>query len=235
MRIFAASSLTEVLPPIVERYREQRPSVEFDLNFAGSQTLATQIEEGAPADLFISANPVQAERLLAAGLAERPAVIAENRLIVAVREDAPWRTLEAAAEAGVQVAVGAPGVPVGALTVTALELLAPEVAAALREQVVTEDPNVRVVLSRVELGEADAAFVYRTDLSAARGVRALELPEAVPSNQYVAVLVVDRRVGDIDHAAAFLDFLGGEQATALLRAAGFLPPGTGADEGGGGS
>ena len=170
MHIFAAASLTDVLPSIVERYREQHPDVAFELSFAGSQTLASQIEEGAPADLFISALPVHARRLVDAGIAERPLVLAENRLVVAVRRDAPWQTVQEVAAAGVRVAVGAPNVPVGALTESALESLDPSVAAWVRERVVTQDATVRVVLSRVELGEAEAAFVYHTDLAAAPGV-----------------------------------------------------------------
>ncbi len=225
MHIFAAASLTDVLPSIVERYREQHPDVDFEFSFAGSQTLAAQIEEGAPADVFISAQPVHARRLIDAGLAERPLVLAENRLVVAVCEDAPWRTVEELAAAGVRVAVGAPSVPVGALTESALESLDPSVAAWVHEHVVTQDPSVRVVLSRVELGEAEAAFVYHTDLAAAPALRAIALP-GTPSNEYVAVLVPGD--GEVDErAAAFLAFLDSDEARALLLDAGFLPVSSG--------
>ncbi len=217
--VFAASSLADVLPSIMERYRDQHPGVEFELSFAGSQALATQIEEGAPASLFISANPVQAERLVAAALAEQPAVIAENRLVIAVREDAPWRSVEELAAADVLIAIGAPSVPVGALTQLALDGLEPSVAAALRAKVVTLDPGVRFVLSRVELGATDAGFVYHTDLVAAPSLRAIELPPETPRNRYVAVLV---SAGD-GRAADVLEFLLGEEAQTLLREAGFLP------------
>ncbi len=218
IRVFAASSLTDVLPTIVERYRQQHPGVEFDLSFAGSQALATQIEEGAPVSLFISANPVQAERLLAAGLAEQPAVIGENRLVIAVRENASWHGVEELAAADVLIAMGAPSVPVGALTESALDALEPAVAAALRAKVVTLDPGVRIVLSRVELGAVDAGYVYHTDLVAAPSLRAIELPPETPRNQYVAVLV---SAGD-GRAADLLDFLGDDEAQTLLREAGFL-------------
>ena len=225
VRIFAAASLTDVLPSIVERYREQHPDVDFEFSFAGSQTLAAQIEEGAPADVFISALPVHARRLVDAGLAERPLVLAENRLVVAVREDAPWQTVGELAAAGVRVAVGAPNVPVGALTESALGSLDPSVAAWVREHVVTQDPTVRVVLSRVELGEAEAAFVYHTDLAAAPALRAITLP-GTPNNEYVAVLVPGD--GGVDErAVAFLDFLDSDEARALLVDAGFLPASSG--------
>ena len=223
MDVFAASSLTDVVPRLVARYRALDPDAEFELVFAGSQTLATQIEEGAPADLFISANRDQAERLLAAGLIEQPVVLAQNRLVLAVRDEAPWRTVEDVASASARIAAGAPGVPVGALTERALALLDEQVADALRAAIVTRDPNARVVLSRVELGEADAAFVYHTDLAAARGVRAIALPDSVPANQYVVALV--SAAGSRERASAFIEFLTGDEARALLSEAGFLPAG----------
>ena len=224
VRVLAAASLTDVLPSIVERYRAQHPGVEFELTFAGSQTLATQIEEGADGDLFISANRVQAQRLLAAGLAERPLAIAENRLVVAVRLDAPWGTLAELAADGARIAIGAPSVPVGELTRQALDAIEPALAERLRSAVVTEDPTVRVVLSRAELGEVDAAFVYHTDLLAAPGLRAIELPAAVPRNEYVAMLISGGDGAADERAVDFLAFLAGEQARLLLGEAGFLLP-----------
>ena len=153
---------------------------------------------------------MHARRLVDAGLAERPLALAENRLVVAVREDAPWQTVGELAAAGVRVVVGAPNVPVGALTESALESLDPSVATWVREHVVTQDPTVRVVLSRVELGEAEAAFVYHTDLAAAPALRAIALPGA-PNNEYVAVLVPGD--GGVDErAAAFLAFLDSDEA-----------------------
>lgn len=225
MQIFAASSVTDVLPAIAERYREQHPDVEFEFSFGGSQTLASQIEEGAPADVYISANPAQAERLLSAGLATQSTVIGENVLIVAVREDAPWQTVEEVAASKPRVAVGSPDAPVGALTEIALGLLAPPIAGPLRDGIVTQDPNVRVVLSRVEQGEVDAAFVYSTDLATARDVRAIALPPQLPRNQYVAVLVTNGDDGPNAAAAGFVAFLGGEEAGKILAGAGFLVAG----------
>lgn len=214
--------MTDVLPLIAERYREAHPEVEFEFAFGGSTMLATQIEQGAPADIYVAANRAQADRLLGAGLAAEGTLIAENTLVVAVADDAPWRTIEELAAAAPRVAVAAPGVPVAVLTEIALDSLAPAVAGALREGIVTRDPNVRVVLSRVETGEAEAAFVYSTDLVTARGVRAIELPPQLPRNAYIAALVTND--GDAPSAAAtgFLAFLRGEAAGGLLAEAGFI-------------
>lgn len=214
----AASSLRTVLPRIVQDFQRAHPDARVRLRFDGSQTLATQIEEGVDADLFISANTLQAARLVEAGLARLPTVVTANRLVVAVAEDAPWQTVEELAAADVRIAVGAPSVPVGGLTVIALAQLDAEIRSSLLRDVVTQDPSVRIVLSRLELGEVDAAFVYASDVAVTRGIRALPLPPTVPPNEYVAVLVE----GADAQAEELLAFLLGPDAQGLFEAAGFL-------------
>jgi len=220
--IAAASSLRHVLPDIVEGFERAYPGVAVELRFAGSQVLASQIAEGADDDLFISANPLQAARLLDAGLAARPTVVTANILVVAVPEDAPWRSLRDLALADVRIAVGAPSVPVGALSRIALAWVAqqqPETAQALRDKIATEDPSVRIVLSRLELGEADAAFVYASDVAVSDGLRAILLPPQTPPNEYVAVLIEDA-----DPAAEeLLAWLLSPNAQAIFGLHGFLP------------
>ena len=225
--IFAASSLTEVMPAVMQRYEQHEPGVHFTLSLSGSQALASQIEEGAPADLFISANPIHARRLVERGLVKRSAVLVENRLAVAVERDSALREVADLAAPAVRIAVGAPAVPVGALTELALTLLErddPELARALRRNVVTEDPNVRVTLSRVELGEADAAFVYHTDIAVVPGLRAIELPDEIPRNEYVVTLIVRDDPRALERAARFFDFLLGAEAGAIFARAGFTAP-----------
>jgi len=221
VRVFAASSLQDVLPAAVAGHRTGAGAPRLVFQYGGSQTLATQILEGAPADLFLSANEAQAERLRASGRVARSATLLENRLAVAVREGSTASRIDDLARPGVRIAVGAPEVPVGALTRQLFDALAPEVARGLRANVVTEDPSVRVVLSRVELGEADAAFVYQTDLAAARRARALPLPPAVAglANRYVLVELRDASPG----AAALFDYLLGAEAQRAFAAAGFVP------------
>ena len=220
--VAAASSLRHVLPDIVEAFERANPGVKVELRFAGSQVLASQIAEGAGDDLFISANPLQASRLMSVGLASRPTVVTANALVVAVANEAPWRSLRDLALADVRIAVGSPAVPAGALAEIALKLLElqqPETAQALRRKIVTEDPNVRIVLSRLELGEADAAFVYASDVEAATGLRLIALPLQTPPNEYVAVLIEEA-----DPAAEdFLAWLLAPQAQAIFQLYGFLP------------
>lgn len=220
IEVAAASSMRHVLPRIVEEFLRAHPEldVSFSLRFNGSQVLATQIAEGASADLFISANAVQADRLADDGIGRLPTVVTANRLVVAVREDAPWYSVTDLAASDVRIAVGAPSVPVGRLTELALALLDPPLERALRDAVVTEDPSVRVVLSRLELGEADAAFVYHSDVALTTGIRALRLPPTVPPNEYVAMLIGEPKPG----TGEFLAFLLTPDAQNLFRAAGFL-------------
>ncbi|MDA0366210.1 MAG: molybdate ABC transporter substrate-binding protein, partial [Chloroflexi bacterium] len=220
VHVFAASSLQDVLPVVLAGFERGHPGVVLSYQFAGSQTLATQIEEGARADIFISANPDQAERLLARGHATEAATLIENELVIAARADSGIASLDHLGRPGVRIAIGAPDVPIGQLTQRTLELMEPTLTAAIRGNVVTEDPNVRVVLSRVELGEADAAFVYRTDLAAAPAAIAIALPPSlhVPSNRYVIVLT-----GASSTAASVFDYLLGADAQQAFAAAGFIP------------
>ena len=220
IRIFAASSLQDVLPELLDAYAatdDEGPT--FVTQYGGSQALATQIELGAEVDLFLAANLEQMTRIELAGRVEHSTVFAANRLVIVVANDSTIASIEDLAQPGTRIAIGAPDVPVGALARTALGALDPDLAAAILENVASEDPNVRVALSRVELGEVDAAFVYRSDLAAARHVRAIELPESlgVPANQYIGAVIAEARPG----ADALLDFLASDEAQAILASAGF--------------
>jgi len=220
IRIFAASSLQDVLPELLDVYAntlDDRPT--FVTQYGGSQALATQIELGAEVDLFLAANLEQMTRIEAAGRVERSAVFAANRLVIVVPYDSPMTSIDDLAKPGERIAIGSPDVPVGVLTRAALDELDLELVAAILANVATEDPNVRVALSRVELGEVDAAFVYRTDLAAAKHVRALELSVDldVSTNEYVGAVIAEARPG----ADALLDFLGSDEGRAILASAGF--------------
>ena len=225
LRVFAASSLDEVLPGVVELFSAERPGLRVEVVFGGSQLLAAQVEEGAPADVLLSADRAQAERLAASGAGGRSLPFAQNALALVVPEGSPAASAEALARPGRRLAAGAPEVPVGALTRAALARLERGVARGLRANIVTEDPSVRVVLSRVETGEADGAFVYETDARRGRGpgggaLRALPLPAGLPANEYVAVVLAGAGPGAED----FVDFLGSEGARRLLADAGFRAP-----------
>lgn len=219
VRIFAASSLQEVLPELLDQYAEANEGVEFEVQYGGSQALAAQLELGAEADLFLSANEQQLERLEEEGLIARRAPLVVNRLVIAVESDSSIGAIEDLGGSDVRVAVGAPAVPVGALAERLLASLEPGLADRIRANVITEDPNVRITLSRVELGEADAAFVYSTDLRGTEGLRAVEVGAQIEPNVYVGGVLEDADA----EAMALLEFLGGHEAVTIWDRAGFEP------------
>ncbi len=220
--VFAASSLTDV-------FRAMEPDVEAGLetdvaySFAGSQTLRVQIEQGAPADVFASANRSHIDALAAAGLVEAPVHFADNALVAVVPVDSSIDRFEDLGRAE-RVVVGTPEVPVGAYTQVMLGRLRADdeaLAARLESHVVSREHNVRLVLAKVELGEADAAFVYRTDVSASRRVRVVEIPASfrVRAGYFVSA-ARDAR----PEARAFVELLTGPIGHAALRASGFAAP-----------
>jgi molybdate transport system substrate-binding protein len=212
LRIFAASSLREVLPQV-------EPSARFV--FAGSDTLATQIREGAGADVFVSASPRAVQELVSAGVVTDPVVVASNRLVVIVpahREPAV-RVFTDLARPGVRLVLAGEGVPVGDY---AREALASAGLADALDTVVSLEDSVSGITAKVALGEADAGVVYATDARIAEGdVVVLPVPASFqPSIEYVAAVV---RGGDEGRATAFLDLLRGPTGQAALAQAGFVP------------
>ncbi|MGH3130923.1 MAG: molybdate ABC transporter substrate-binding protein [Gaiellaceae bacterium] len=214
LTVYAAASLTEV-------FEELAPEVRF--NFAGSDELATQIREGAQADVYAAASPRYPDELLAEGLTEEPVVFATNRLVLIVPAPNPAgiRTLADLERPGVKLVIGAEGVPIGDYTRTVLEDAG---RTGALEQVVSEEQDVKGVVGKVALGEADAGFVYATDASAAGSdMRAIELPLSIQADVRYPVAVVrgSERAGE---ARAFVELLLGERGRGLLRAAGFGLP-----------
>jgi molybdate transport system substrate-binding protein len=214
LSVLAAASLREVLPLV-------------DGNalyaFAGSDELATQIREGAPADAYAAASPKYPRELFAEGLVEEPVTFATNRLVVIVPAENPAgiETVADLTTPGVKLVAAAAGVPVGDYTRQVLEAL--DLGAAL-ENLVSEEDDVKGVVSKVALGEADAGFVYATDVKPVESdVAVVEIPpDAQPPVEYqIAVVAESERK---EAARAFVERLLGEQGRAALAAAGFGLP-----------
>jgi molybdate transport system substrate-binding protein len=212
--VFAASSLTEA-------FREIKPAASF--NFAGSDDLAAQIREGALADVYASADPDYARELFDEGLVERPRVFARNTLVLVVPVDNPGRieSVSDVARPGIKLVVGAPGVPAGDYARAALARL--DEARALRN-IVSEEQDVKGVIGKVALGEADAGFVYATDVpSVADKVRTIELPSsAQPAISYSIAAVTDTH--HRAEASAFIRLVLSGRGRSALRKAGFRLP-----------
>nr|WP_228531512.1 molybdate ABC transporter substrate-binding protein [Micromonospora sp. ANENR4] len=220
--VFAAASLTESFTRLGKDYEAAHPGSTVTFNFGGSSGLATQITQGAPADVFAAASPATMKTVTDAGdAAGEPAVLVRNQLVVAVPAGNPARVggLADLARPGVKVAICAEQVPCGAAARTALD------AAGVRLTPATLEQDVKGALAKLRLGEVDAALVYRTDVRAAPGLDAVEFPESARAvNDYP--IVVLRTAGNPAGARAFVDFVRSDAGLAVLTAAGFqAPPG----------
>ncbi len=172
--MFAAASLREVFEALAADFEKARPGARVRLNLAGSQELRTQIEQGARADVFASADLKHMDSLEKQGLVEKPLVFARNEPVIVVPSGNPAgiRALIDLPRAK-RLVVGAPEVPIGSYTVKIFEAAGHKHGADLRAKleasVVSRELNVRQVLAKVTLGEADAGIVYRTDAQAGKG------------------------------------------------------------------
>lgn len=212
--VLAAASLTDAFPRI-------DPSARF--SFAGSDELARQIRQGAPADVFASASPAYAQALYRDGLVERPRFLAFNRLVLIVPASNPARisSVYDLNRDGVRLVIANRSVPAGAYARTVLQNLG--IPGALRN-VVSEEADVRGVLGKVALGQADAGLVYVTDARVA-GTRVIRV--TIPARAQPRVRYEIAVVRTAPHAAAARAFVAratGPAGRRALRAAGFAFP-----------
>jgi len=191
LAVFAASSLTEAFTELESTFERAHPGLDVQLTFAGSHVLRLQIEQGAAADVFASADPLQMAALRGAGRLDSDTVFARNELVVVVPSDNPARIerFEHLSNA-TRIVLGSAAVPAGRYADAVLDRSDDEFAATVRAHVVSRENNVRLVRAKVELGEADAALVYRTDAIHARSIRAVRVPRdvAVPVELPIGVL-----------------------------------------------
>jgi molybdate transport system substrate-binding protein len=223
--VYAASSLAEAFADLAPRFEAAHGGAKVVLNLAGSQALRTQIEGGAPADVFASADGDHVDALQGEGLVAGDAVFARNELVVVVPRGNPARvrTLADLANAP-RVVLAAPDVPVGRYARRLLDAAGADFRARVEARVVSEETNVRMVLARVRMGEADAGVVYRTDARVAGDeVEIVEVPAAlnVRGEYHAAVL---KGAPHPDLARAWTDFLASPEARRVLADRGFTLP-----------
>ena len=214
LTVYAAASLTDVFPKIDSTPR---------YSFAGSNTLAAQIQQGAPADVFASANLTLPAQLNAKGLCSKPVVFTRNTLVIVVPKSNPAgiRSIYDLAKSGIKLDIAGPGVPVGSYTLQILKNMS--LSSSVLKNVVSQETDVREVLAKVALGEADAGFVYSTDAKTVPGqVAVLKVPAwAQPKVQY-GICIVSKSANKAD-AQTFINTVLGKAGQAKLLAAGFLP------------
>jgi len=207
--VFAASSLTDAFPRI------ERSAT---YSFAGSNTLAAQIRQGAPADVFASANMALPSALHRDGLCTKPVVFTRNALVVIVPRSNPAGVhgVFDLRKRGVKLVIAAPGVPVGDYTLQVLHRL------KLTLHVVSRETDVREVLAKVALGEADAGFVYSTDArTVPHKVRTIRIPARGQPNVRYGICVVSAS-SHKPAARAFVKRVLGNAGQRILRSYGFL-------------
>jgi molybdate transport system substrate-binding protein len=215
--VFAAASLTESFIRIGSDFEAANPGVKVTFNFAGSSALAQQINQGAPVDVFASAAPANMKQVTDAGA---PVTFARNRLAIAVPAGNPGK-ITGLADLGrteLKIALCAEQVPCGAAARKVFD------AAGIKAAPDTLEQDVKAVLSKVSLGEVDAALVYRTDVKAAGGkVEGIEFPEAGEAvNDYpIATLA---KAPNAAGAKAFVDYVLSDKGRAVLGGAGFDAP-----------
>ena len=212
--VFAAASLTDAFPKLD---RAQRYS------FAGSNALATQIRNGAPADVFASANTDLPAQLHAQGFVDKPVNFTRNALVVVVPKSNPAgiRSVFDLTKDGVKIDVANAAVPVGAYTLQVLKNM--NLTEKVQANVVSQETDVREVLSKVALGQADAGFVYATDARSVAGkVTVLRLPAWAQPKVTYALAVVSRSPNKAA-AQAFVRRVLSKVGQAQLARYGFLP------------
>ena len=220
LTVFAAASLTDAFTDAKTTIERAHRRLSLTYNFAGSQVLAQQIIEGAPADVVATADTRTMDRLVAAGLVERPVVLARNSLVIAVEPGNPEGItgLDDLARPGLAVVLADPSVPVGAYAATALA------RAGVTVRPRSLELDVKAALAKVTAGEADAAIVYTTDVTAARS-RASSVAIADADNQFATYpIAVVRTTAHKRAARALLTELARGRGRAALRARGFRLP-----------
>lgn len=222
LTIFAAASLTASFTAVADAFRARHPAVSIaPITFDGSSTLVTQLSEGAPADVFASADQANMTKAEEAGLlASLPVGFASNTMMIAVQPGNPRgiRSLADLADPKLQVVLCAPAVPCGAAAHTLIT------GGGVAVTPVSEEQNVKAVVTKVQLGEADAGLVYTTDVrAAAGGIDGVPIDGAERAAN-IYPIAVTARAPDPEVATAFVRFVLSDEAQAILAEYGFGKP-----------
>jgi molybdate transport system substrate-binding protein len=232
LTVFAAASLTDAFNEIGDGFKQQHPGVMFEVNYAGSQQLRMQLEQGAVADVFASANTKEMNNAIQAGLviSGSQQTFVYNRLAVIVPKDNPGevKELQNLNRLGLKIVLAAPSVPVGGYALTSLDKMNADFGATFSQtvlsNVVSLEDNVKQVVAKIQLGEADAGIVYSSDVTpgAAEKVIKIDIPDKynVLATYPLAVLKVGPQA---DLAAKFVDYVLSAEGQAILAKWGFIP------------
>lgn len=231
LTVFAASSLTDAFDEIGAKFGDTHPGVKVVFNFAGSQQLRQQLEQGARADVFASANNMEMDAAIKSGsiASGTPQVFVRNRLAVIVPRDNPGRvqSLRDLAKPGLKIVLAASNVPVGSYSLTALGKMNGQFGATFSptvlSNVVSFEDNVRQIVAKVQLGEADAGIVYTSDVTpaAAEKVTTIDIPD--PFNIVASYPIASlTSTPQPDLAADFIAYVMSSDGQSILKKWGFI-------------
>lgn len=232
LTVFAASSLTDALNEIGTAFSVDQPGVKVEFNFAGSQQLRQQLEQGASTDVFASANTKEMNTAIASGLivSETQQTFLHNRLIVILPKNNPAniQSLQDLAKPGLKIILAAPSVPVGGYALTALGQMNADFgttfSATVGSNVASYEDNVKQVVTKIQLGEGDAGIVYSSDVTpaAAPQLSTIDIPDKynVLATYPIAVL---KAAPHSQAATAFVEYVLSDKGQSILQKWGFLP------------
>lgn len=228
--VYAAASLTDAFNELGKAFAVEHPGVVVAFNFGGSQNLRTQIEQGAPADVFASANPKEMDTLVTGNFVEAsaPKVFLTNQLIVILPKDNPAgiASLEDLRKPGLKLVLAAEEVPAGRYARQILENLNAQFGADYKDKVlanvVSNEDNIRQAVTKVQLGEADASIVYISDAVATPDLQKIEIPTEVNVlAEYPIAALAQSKNSEL--AEEFIAFVLSVDGQAILEKWGFTP------------
>lgn len=229
--VFAAASLTESFTEIGKRLELSHPGLKIIYNFAGSSALRTQLEQGAHADVFASADTVQMEQAKQSGVVQRDSpIFVKNRLVVIVPKANPAKMIEFRdlAKPGLKLDLANAKVPVGNYSRQVISKARNDYGADFEKQalanIISEEDNVKQVVTKIQLGETDAGIVYISDVTpkVSKDVQTIPIPEAY--NQTATYpIALTKEVKNNATAQAFIAFVLSGEGQAILKAHNFIP------------
>ncbi|CAB3392170.1 molybdate ABC transporter substrate-binding protein [Kyrpidia spormannii] len=229
LNVFAAASLTAAFQDIGKRFEELHPGTRVHFNFGGSPTLLTQIAQGAPADVFASADMANMEKAKSKGLVQGDKIFAKNSLVLITPKSNPagihqYQDLTKAK----RVVLGVKDLPAGSYGRQSLQkadkVYGPGFSSAVLGHVVSEETDVKQIVSKIALGEGDAAFVYATDVDGSAGSKVQIIPVPNPVNVTATYpMAVVTRSAHPDLAGEFVNFVLSKEGQASLQNHHFLP------------
>jgi molybdate transport system substrate-binding protein len=232
LTVYGAASLKGALDKAKAAYETANPGSTLTISTDSSSALETKIEQGAPADVFLSADTTNPKKLVDKGLADgAPVTFAGNKLTIVVPADNPAgiKTPADLAKADVKVIAAGDEVPITKYATQLVANLAKEsgypadFVAAYTANIASKEDNVKAVIAKIELGEGDAGIVYVTDAKASTKVATVDVPDSanVPATYDGVVVKASKNAAA---AKAFLDWFAGPDGQAILGGLGFLPP-----------